>query len=400
MGLPAYGWLMLMHDLGFRPPDSGRGTTPDPIPPVRNPAAMIPAAILSARPLISFSGMTARLPLGLASAGTDGLRGRAVTFLLSPTWAIEEIGEAEIRRLAIAYRAAHPLHRLIFVVNATVNLEALRGVGEAAFFFNKTATTPEWIFRPLPQRSSEFDAIYNAQLVPWKRHELSLAIERCAFLFHRDDSSPHAGIAEDGIIERHRARSGHVFLNTYQPDGQPRRFAPAEVNAALNRACVGLCLSEREGAMFAGTEYLLAGLPVVTTPNTGGRDTYFDPEFCWTVPPDPRAVADAVNTLKTKRIPPDHIRAKTLARIGADRQRFLGFLDGLLDEGGSRRRFSSGPWPLRKPVTMEWLRASDAVNRAVYGYVDAFEPVASPPLLWRLHRQHLLWRKRLGGDAN
>jgi glycosyltransferase involved in cell wall biosynthesis len=357
---------------------------------------MIPAAVLSARPLISFSGMTANFPLGLASAGADILHRRAVTFLLSPTWAIEEIGEAEIRRVAVAHRSAHPLHRLAFVVNATVNLDALRSVGEAAFFFNKTATTPEWIFRPLPQRSGEFDAIYNAQLVPWKRHELSLAINSCAFLFHRDDSSRHAGVAEDGIVERHRAMPGHVFLNSYQADGMPRRFTPAEVNALLNRACVGLCLSEREGAMFAGVEYLLAGLPVVTTPSTGGRDTYFDPEFCWTVPPNPRAIAEAVHALKAKRIPPDHIRAKTLARVEADRQRFLGFLDALLDEGGSRRRFSSGAWPLRKPVTMEWLRASDAANRALYGYVDAFEPAARPPLLWRIHRQHLLWRKRLG----
>ncbi len=363
---------------------------------VRNPAEMIPAAVLSARPLISFSGMTANFPLGLASAGADILHRQAVTFLLSPTWAIEEIGEAEIRRLAVAHRSAHPLHRLVFIVNAAANLERLRSVGEAAFFFNKTALTPEWIFRPLPQRSSEFDAIYNAQLVPWKRHELSLAIENCAFLFHRDDSSPHAGVAENAIIDRHRAIAGHVFLNSIQADGLPRRFTPAEVNALLNRACIGLCLSEREGAMFAGVEYLLAGLPVVTTPSTGGRDTYFDPEFCWTVPPNPRAIAEAVHALKAKRIPPDHIRARTLACIEADRQRFLGFLDALLKEGGARRRFSSGAWPLRKPVTMEWLRASDAANRALYGYVDAFEPVARPPLLWRLHRQRLLWRKRLG----
>jgi hypothetical protein len=389
---------MLMNDLGFRSPRPEEASPPGSPRGVRNPAGMIPAAIMSNRPLISFSGMTSGFPLGLASAGADALRGRAITFLLSPTWAIEDVGEAEIRRLAIAHRAAHRRHRLIFVVNSAANLEPLQRVGEAAFFFNKTATTPERIFRPLELRSGEFDAIYNAQLVPWKRHELCLAIERCGFLHYRDESSLFAGVTENRIIERHRAFPGHVFLNPLQPDGLPTRFTPAEVNGQLNRACVGLCLSEREGAMFAGTEYLLAGLPVVTTPSIGGRDTYFDPEFCWTVPPDPAAVAEAVRALKAKRISPDYIRTRTLARIDADRGRFLVFLDALLADGGSHRRLSGG-WPMRKPVTMEWLAAWDAADRAAYGFVDAFRIDARPPLLWRLHRQRLLWRKRLGGKG-
>ncbi len=49
-----------------------------------------------------------------------------------------------------------------------------------------------------------------------------------------------------------------------------------EVARKLNACRVGMCLSETEGAMFAAVEYLLCGLPVVSTPSQGGRDVWFD----------------------------------------------------------------------------------------------------------------------------
>ena len=146
---------------------------------------------------------------------------------------------------------------------------------EAAFFYNKTANLPESIFKPLAGASVEFDAIYNAKLAPWKRHELSLGIERCAFLFYRDRTEPDAPERTRLSSASHTAEArGHVFINPIDADGFSMRLEPIEVNRHLNRAAVGLCLSKTEGAMFASTEYLLAGLPVVTTPSHGGRDVY------------------------------------------------------------------------------------------------------------------------------
>lgn len=352
------------------------------------------AAVLNAQPLVSYSGISKGLLLGLASAAGDRLAGRDAWFLLSPTWSVEWDGGAqEYRRRAVLYRARHPRHRLIFVVNARKNADELREVGEAAFFFNKTASVPEWIFRPLPDATGEFDAIYNAQLRHWKRHELTMAIERCVFVFHRGGVGADIIGGEQEILRRHGPLSGHVFLNAFDEEGVPIRFSPAEVNAALNRACVGLCLSEIEGAMFASTEYLLAGLPIVTTPSVGGRDVYFDPDYCLTVPPDPGAVAAAVQALKARRIPRDHIRAKTLQRIEADRHRFLGFLNRLLAEAGSRQRLA-GPWPFTKPVTMSWLPVQEAIDRAVHRVVDGYHPDDwLPSWDWRrraLHRMRWL----------
>ncbi len=224
----------------------------------------------------------------------------------------------------------------------------------------------------MPGVPVEFDAIYNAKLVPWKRHELSLEIERCAFLFYRDPTDLDAPRTEAEFIGRHTTKArGHIFINPIDAGGVSVRLDPAGVNRHLNRAAVGLCLSETEGAMFASTEYLLAGLPVVTTPSHGGRDVYFDDDYCLTVPPDPRSVAEAVAALKAREIPRAYVRARTLERIERDRARFIELINTIFEESGSAKRLAM-PWPFTKPVLMEWLEPAIAIDRIANGTVDAF----------------------------
>jgi hypothetical protein len=385
---------MLMQDLGYRAPHRSEAT--DVCASIEETdltagglasIGLIPAAVLHANPLISYSGRRREAPLGLASAAGRHLRGRAAWFLISPTWTLEGRDDVEkLRRDAVMHRARNPEHRLIFVCNSQSEVEGLRAVGEAAFFHNKTANVAERIFTPLDGVHVEFDAIYNAQLVPWKRHELSLGIERCAFLFYRGLPLPTAAATEAAIVARHAAAApGHVFNNRFDEHGKPARLSPQTVNTHLNRAHVGLCLSEKEGAMFASVEYMLSGLPVVSTPSIGGRDVYFDEEYCLIVPPDPRSVAEAVQALKLRAIPRAYIRQKTLKRLEENRSRFLGLLNAILEENGSDSRFS-GRWPFVKPVTMEWLPVDEAVHRASDGIVDAFEKR-------KKRRGFLFWRR-------
>jgi glycosyltransferase involved in cell wall biosynthesis len=112
---------------------------------------------------------------------------------------------------------------------------------------------------------------------------------------------------------------------------------PDVVARYCNRAHVGLCLSATEGAMYASIEYLLCGLPVVSTINRGGRDFFFDAEFCITVPPDPTAVARAVEELIRRKISPEYIRGKTLQKIVHERNKFLQFVQAIYQQEGSNR---------------------------------------------------------------
>ena len=129
----------------------------------------------------------------------------------------------------------------------------------------------------------------------------------------------------------------HSFLNPIEGE-RFRPLAPAEVNVVLNRARVGLCLSAAEGAMFASMEYMLAGLPVVSTPNLGGRDFFFDPDYCLTVPANAGAVRAAVESLVARNIPASYIRSRTLARAERERGHFI----ELLRQAGRHRAPSVG----------------------------------------------------------
>lgn len=400
---------MLMNDLGFRAPRPDeearilvkreRGELTHHLGPVvagPSPANLIPAAVLNAVPLVSYSGLLREAPLGLANFGAERLRQRSAWFMISPTWSIEAEDVVEgIREAAILHRARNPDHRLIFLCNTPEEVLQVQKVGEAAYFYNKTANSSESIFRPLGRTRIEFDAIYNAQIVPWKRHELSLEIESCAFLFYRDSLLHDVAGPEAAVMTRHaRANPGHVFLNVLDEDGAPLRMPLSEVNRHLNRASVGLCLSQLEGAMFASTEYLLSGLPVVSTPSTGGRHVYYEEEYCWTVPPDPRSIAKAVGALKAKGIPRSHIHQRILERLGRDRARFLELINRILEESGSDTRLAM-PWPFRKPVTMEWLASDVAVERAAQGIVDGFERIEKSSAVWRrVLRRALSARRR------
>lgn len=46
----------------------------------------------------------------------------------------------------------------------------------------------------------------------------------------------------------------------------------------LNNSSVGGIFSATEGACYASTEYLMCGLPVISTHSTGGRDIWYTPD--------------------------------------------------------------------------------------------------------------------------
>ena len=362
---------MLVSELGYRAP-SARETARA----LRKWRAasyfgsfFVPVCVLHSDPLVSYSGIVPRAPLGVASLLGPRLWGKPAWFLLSPTWTIENRASAgEIRRAAVRHRILHPQHRLVFLCNTDGEAELMRSFGEAAITHNKTTNTSDVVFRPLDGASPEFDAIYNAKLVPWKRHELSVEIPTCAFLYYRSISSTSQ--SEAAVISRHRQSApNHVFINEFDEAGAPIRLDPEAVNRHLNRAAVGLCLSAEEGAMFASAEYLLAGLPVVTTPNKGGRDFYVDGDFCITAADDPRDIAAAGAALKARAIPREAIRERALKKIQPEREKFIDLVNAIYREAGVEEVFN-GVWPLKRPVVMPWFKRRRARRLAVTGAVD------------------------------
>jgi SAM-dependent methyltransferase len=144
-----------------------------------------------------------------------------------------------------------------------------------------------------------------------------------------------------------------VLLNRLQDD-LPVRFSHQEVNQALSRAATGLVLSEVEGASYAAMEYMLAGLPVVSTPSQGGRDIYFDPDYCAVVAPDPRSIRDAVTALRQRNIPRAYVRERTLQRIEPGRRRFVALVEEIIADLGAPKRFAPSAWPFGEISGVPW----------------------------------------------
>jgi glycosyltransferase involved in cell wall biosynthesis len=103
--------------------------------------------------------------------------------------------------------------------------------------------------------------------------------------------------------------------------------------------------------MYASIEYLLCGLPIVSTRSVGGRETYFDDRYCGIVEDAPDAVAAAVRDAIASQIPPQFVRGETLRRLERDRKAFVTYIDQLQIAAG---RSSRGEDSLRRLLAGGW----------------------------------------------
>src|SRR5215212_801941 len=92
--------------------------------------------------------------------------------------------------------------------------------------------------------------------------------------------------------------------------------------------------------MFASVQYLLAGLPVVTTPSLGGRDVFFDDEIAITVEASPEAVAHGVREMIARDLQPEYVRTKTVKRVLSHRATFVDLVQKIYDTEGVEKNFA------------------------------------------------------------
>lgn len=249
-----------------------------------------------------------------------GVKGRPMTLLYMFPWCttLEDIpgiaGQVKDRLREF------PEHRIVFVCNEVNSVEPLQQAGIEAIFCNQNAFLNEIVFRPLSDVPKEYDAIYNASLAPYKRHHLAAKVSSLAVL-----SYAYAGAYKDVYGAEVRCLLDHAaWLKDSQKDSE--KVTAGQMVRFYNQAHVGLILSEREGSVFASMEYLLCGLPVVSTPSIGGRDVFWDDRFVIVCEPTAEAVAEAVLELKSRNVDPQLVRSSTLERIREHRKKLSDFL--------------------------------------------------------------------------
>jgi glycosyltransferase involved in cell wall biosynthesis len=307
---------------------------------VLRPSREAPVVLVSADPVVLHAIDWAFLPGAPAFRMLRALAGRQVDLLVTMSWNHATRQQVDrLRRLDWGVRRGAD-HRVTFLASSGAELERFERAGLGALLVSNTAFCDERIYRPMPGRRARFDAVYDARLTSFKRHPLAAEVPNLALItsLTLEEGEPGYRASLAPLLARTHIFNGHPFQDGY------RFLSPQEVNESLNQCAVGLALSREEGGMYASTQYLLAGLPVVSTSSRGGRDEFYHPDYVRIVDASPRAVADGVAEMRHCKVPPEEIRARTLARLREHRQRLFRCIDGIYASQGCRRSFEA-EWP-------------------------------------------------------
>jgi len=197
-----------------------------------------------------------------------------------------------------------------------------RAAGLDAIWCHHNALIDERLFTPDPGAEKLYDAVNNGRLVPFKRHELAAGVSRLAIV------SSAWEVEEAYALSCIAAFRDLRFVN-YQRGVGVQELDAEGVRRVVTASCCGLALSAMEGGMYASAEYLLCGLPVVTTPSLGGRDEFFHPDYVETVAAEPAAVEAGVARFLAREPDPWEIRRRTLDLFRPHRARLLQWLSSI-----------------------------------------------------------------------
>ena len=301
--------------------------------------------ILSERML---GGVISRAPLVLLTNWHPGMRPataplaalgiEGATLILCNWWSVEamerftpEVMTTYLEAMRADARGGG--HQLVFFCNTSNEERILRGLGFDARFTANNCLVDD-LCNQTGGEEVLFDAVYSAQMVPLKRHELARDVESLLLLYGVFDEAGRARFREvQAMLPYATYSNGDPFAPIGSPDAY-RRFTPEDMAIQYRRARTGLCLSHVEGSMLSSIEYLLNGLPVVSTQTLGGRDVFFTGETATMVADDPAEVAAAVAGYARTRPDPADIRRATMAVVDMYRERFANALRDVLGTTG------------------------------------------------------------------
>ena len=153
----------------------------------------------------------------------------------------------------------------------------------------------------------KFNAIYIARRSAFKRHMLASKVKNLALIAGNNHGKDISPIPE------------HSYLNN-------KLLKPEEVCQKINQSHCGLILSEREGACFSSSEYLLCGVPVVSTKSSGGRDIWYDNYNSIVVEPSEERINEAVDLFLKEPRDPYKIRSNHINLAKSQRKKFINIL--------------------------------------------------------------------------
>jgi len=269
-------------------------------------------------------------------------------FFFKLGWQYETAGQMEFaKQHLLQIQSFAPKLNIIFFCNSLIEQENFKAIGQQTLFCNQNVFLRENRYAVTNQKKI-YNAVYVARITPFKRHTLALDIPK--LLLIGDYSEKEKSYAEDIL---NQARQKHIDWI--------RKVCGILMYRYINRAQVGLCLSEQEGAMYVSAEYALCGLPVLTTPNKGGRIITLPIEYCCLLSEyqvTPHGVNEGVQSLIAKQHSHHEIRQAAIKLLNNYREAYYNLIHKIFTETkeGSNKDLKTAlnfphKWGLRCRVT-------------------------------------------------
>jgi glycosyltransferase involved in cell wall biosynthesis len=207
--------------------------------------------------------------------------------------------------------------RFFFMFNDDEEKENFSTKGFCGEVINQNAWLDEnLVMNVIPETQKIYDSIYVGRFSPFKRHELASTVNNLALVAGTNHSKQESNSIPN-----------HVYLNE-------KPLSPDEVCLKINESSCGLILSAEEGACFASSEYLLCGIPVVSTVSKGGRSVWYNEYNSIICDDSPDAVSNAVEELVLLKRDPFKIRNAHISLSKYFRAKFVAVLANLFYKHG------------------------------------------------------------------
>jgi glycosyltransferase involved in cell wall biosynthesis len=231
-----------------------------------------------------------------------------------------------------AQNPGYPPDHITFLANTKEQEEQARKYGFGSIFFNQNALLDESTYWLAHNSCRIYNLVLNTRPErSFKRPYLAREVKSLA------------------IIQGYNFRKeDYMDLRELNPDFlNHSRLSTKEVVAIYNQSQVGGIFSEKEGACYSSSEYLLCGLPVVSTESQGGRDTWYNKWNSVICQAQDESVADAVGEamrkLDTGEFNRNRIRSMHISLQYSMRDSFCVLISNICDltDSEAARIFSS-----------------------------------------------------------
>ena len=157
---------------------------------------------------------------------------------------------------------------------------------------------------------AKYDMVMNCRPEMWKRPFLAEKVDNLAYI-----KGYNYGAEVYDYNKLH-----YMYTND-------RRLEVSEIVLIYNQSSCGGIFSEKEGACYVSSEYLLCGLPVISTESRGGRNTWYTKENSIIVEADEDAVLEAVQVcmenVETGKMDRHQIRQTHIETTNQMRERII-----------------------------------------------------------------------------